>query len=231
MTYDFAGRKVLGFNIDSLVLNKRPLFEKKINEKGICSSVQLVNNTFYYTSDLTSENRIFSLDTLNNKTKGYGSLLLNYNNIEDYNFGQACRAYLSHHNNKFITAYRLAPFFEIYNSESNKWTSILTVDDFPPAFKESEVEGYKAFVMTKNTKLGFIDISLSNDFIYLLYSGHKMDDNNNQASTVLVFDYEGNPKEMYELDSYITSFEVFNDSIIYALGIDIKAELLQFKID
>jgi hypothetical protein len=232
LAYDIAGKKIIGWRIDSLMKGNKPLFEKKINEKGICSSVQIVNDEIYYTSDLKSTNRIFKLDSSTGKEEGFGSLLNNYKNTSDINFSQACKALMSYNNDRFVIAYRLAPFFEIYNPKENSWKSIRTIDDFSPIYREVETDGFTQLATTKETRLGIIDISLTDKYIYLLYSGEKMHDYKmDVAKKVLVLDYEGNPITIFELDKNLSSFAVYNDSIIYGIHNDIKAELIKFNIN
>ena len=234
LIYDVAGKKILGFNIDSLLLKeeRKAIFEKKINEKDICSSVQMVKGNVYYTQDLKANYRLYKLDTLSNKEHGYGKLINNFNNIKDFNFGQACRAVTNNNKGIFVTAYQLAPFFEIYNSQTNSWKSILSIDEFSPIYREMESEGNMLFGVTKDTKLGFIDISMSEKYIYLLYSGEIMlDRKSDEANKVLVFDYEGNPVAIYKLNNYISAFKVHEDSIIYGLKNNIKVELVKFYIN
>jgi hypothetical protein len=234
LAYDVAGKKILGLHIDSLLNGRKPIFEKKINEKGFCSSIQIVNDDIYYTSDLNSTNRLFKINSLTGKEEAFGTLLKNYKNISDINFGQACRAIMSYNNdnNKFVVAYKLAPFFEIYNLKNNEQKSILTIDNFSPIYREVDSEGYTRFATTKETRLGIINISLSKNYIYLLYSGEKMHDHiMDVGNKIMVFDYGGNPVTFYQLDKNLSSFAVYNDSIIYGIHNDIKAELIKFNIN
>lgn len=232
LVYDAAGKKILGFNIDSLMKGRKPFFEKKVNEKGICSAIQFIDDNLYYTDEIESEKRLLKLNMVNNKISGYGSLLNNHQNIEGYNWGQVCRGTMDYKKNTFAITYLLAPFFEIYNKDDNTWTSIMAIDNFPPIFIEEKMGKYKKFVTTKNTKLGFLDVSMSDNYIYFLYSGQKMEHNNkaDEGSIVLVFDYKGNPKKYYNLNEPISELQILNDTIIYGLKNDIRVELLKFKL-
>ncbi len=231
IAYDVAGKKILGYTIGALTNRKPPFLEKKINEEGICSAVEVIDNNIYYTNDLVTTNRIYKLDTLQNQIKGYGSLLYNSKNVSDFNFGQACRSIMAYNNNKFVIGYLLAPHFEIYDPQKNEWKSILALDNFPPIFEEIVLGENKRFSTTEETKLGFVDISLTDKYIYLLYSGEKMSDHkNDEGNIILVFDYDGNPITQYKLDNYITIFEVLDDRIVYAIQKDIRSELIKYNL-
>jgi hypothetical protein len=233
LVYDAGSRKILGFHIDSLLRNKKLLFEKKFNQKDLLTSMKIIGENTYYTSYLNSSNRFFKKNLKSDKEQGYGTLLKNYRNASDVNFAQACIGNLDFENGKIITSYRFAPFFEIYNVELKKWKSILTIDNFSPMFKEIESEGEAVFSFSKKTKLGIVDIELSNQFIYLLYSGQNMFNSKHKMEVgkkILVFDYNGNPITIYDLDKELCSFEVYKDSIIYGIHNDLKAELVKFNI-
>jgi hypothetical protein len=227
ITYDVGGKKILGFDIDSLINNSSSKFEKKINEKGICSSVALVENDIFYTSELESKSRLTKLDTLNGNISTYGSLLYNSRQVADHNLGQACRSNMSSLKDKIVISYILAPYLEIYDIKNDTWKHILTMDNFAPIFTEELVGDYKKFKTKKETRLGFLDISMTDKYIYMLYSGEVMHDHKNDVgNTILVFDYQGNPQTQYKLDKFITTFQVYNDNLIYAINKDVRAELL-----
>lgn len=229
--YDVAGKKILGYEIDSITNGGSPFIEKKINEKGICSMVTMVDSTIYFTSDLTATNRIFKENTLNGTIEGYGELLNNYKKVADHNFGQACRGVMAVNKGKIVISYLYAPYFEIFNLADKKFKSILTIEKFPPIFNEIQLGDYKKFSTTLDTRLGFLDVSMTDKFIYLLYSGEKMvDHKNDEGKFILVFDYEGNPITQYKLDEFVTVFKVYNDKTIYAIKKDIKAELIKYDL-
>ena len=230
LIYDVVKRSIIGFHLDSLN-NDNCLFESKFQEKEVCASVHLIKNDIYHTNYLNSNFRIFKSDTINKEEKGFGSLLNNYKNSPDINFAQACRAYLAYGNSKFISAYHFAPFFEIFNEGNNKWKSIMAIDTNPLIYNDVMVGGNSNFEITEETKIGFIDICTTNNYIYLLYSGENFKNNQiDSANKVLVFDFEGNPKMLYTLDRNISSFEVYNDQFIYGLNLNVEAELLKFHI-
>ncbi len=229
--YDQIAKKLLGYDLQSLLLEK-PIFEKKMKESEHCSSISMVDNNVYYTDFLNPAKRIYKFDTITNNIEGYGTLLNNYKNILDRNFAQACDALIASENNNFVTAYRLAPFFEIFNQKNNQWKSILAIDKYGPIYKEITHENNKIFArVNKKTKIGFIDVYTNKNFIYLLYSGNITEPSYyDKGNKIFVFDYDGNPINYYQLDSDISFFEVIDDNTILGLKMDFTAEILKFEL-
>lgn len=232
LIYDQISRKTLGYTITSLLDNK-PFFELKMNQNENCSSVNLIDNNLYYLDFLNPSSRIYKFDTITNKTIGYGSLLKNYRNASDIVFAQACDAKMSYKNKNFIIAYRFAPFFEIFNTNTNKWKSILTIDNYAPIYEEVSRNSKKIFSLKNGeTKLGFLSIDTSSKYIYLLYSGEQKEIGKPyMGNKILVFDYDGNPINYYELDKPISTFKVIEDEIVIGVHIDVDFDFIKFKLN
>ena len=67
------------------------------------------------------------------------------------------------------------------------------------------------FFFSDNNVIGYIDIGVTDKYVYTLYTNKKICDNNTyndlSSTTVLVFDWNGNPVKQYELSKeayYIT---------------------------
>jgi hypothetical protein len=231
--YDRQGKKILGYTLQSLLRDK-PMFEKKINETGMCVSMCMMDNNVYYTDFLDPTYRVFKFDTIDNTTKGYGSLLNNSTGVTDMTFAQACNAEIAYRKNTAIVAYKYAPFFEIINTNTQESSSVLTLDKFPPIYKEVINNGHKIFsVLNNKTKMGFITLDTNDQYIYLLYSGKEFSSKTfyQSGNKILVFDYNGNPVDYYELDTPIFAFKVLNDKTILALTSDVTVDILKFNLD
>jgi hypothetical protein len=91
---------------------------------------------------------------------------------------------------------------------------------------------------TNDSRYGYIDVTISNNKIYALYSGgivHARDENGIQTSykskTVHVYDMEGKELETLLLDKFVTALAVkADDTELYALS-DAEKDLLLYKLN
>lgn len=56
---------------------------------------------------------------------------------------------------------------------------------------------------TESTQTGYINLSATTQYIYALYSDQKLHENGRKSTTVLVFDWNGNPIKKYALDTEV----------------------------
>ncbi|EZH73678.1 hypothetical protein ATO12_17225 [Aquimarina atlantica] len=230
--YDLELKKILGYSLESL-LEDKPMFDRKINESGYCISITMIENNIYYTDFYGNNNSFYKLDTISGSIETFGSLIHNAKGVANKTFSQACAAHIIHGNNNIITAYKYAPFFEIYNLDTNKITSILTIDKFPPIYDELSNNGHKIFsLINGETRNAFIALDTSENYIYMLFSGNVISTENfyKKGNRILVFDYDGKPISLYNLDTPIYNFKVVNDESIIGLSSDITVDVVKFNL-
>lgn len=234
--HDRSRKQIVGYTIESLLEEDKPIFVQKIEKPEACFSINMIDNNIYYIDYYGFENRIHKYDTVTKKTKGYGSLLFKDNALKDETFAEACLARTAHNKDKIVTAYALAPFFEIFDMQTKQWKSILTIDKFPPIYQEISVSNdFKTFsYVPDKTKEAFLAVDMSDTYIYLLYSGEIQNIDQNgwvNGSKLLVFDYDGNPIDYYELDTPIFTFKVVDDHSIIGLSSDVMIDLIKFNLN
>lgn len=104
---------------------------------------------------------------------------------------------------------------KIENEEFNYWDN----DNI-----EIVSEGKKKIKFSKDARNGFITAAVSNDFIYVLYSGKKLNRSSIKELTkaylsrfVYVFDWQGKPVKKYKLDQEVRSIAIDEkNKILYA---------------
>ena len=99
-------------------------------------------------------------------------------------------------------------FFEIKNNKINLIKSLRFNN---PEYTPTQDGDYSRVLFSDNNVIGYIDIGVTDKYVYTLYTNKKICDNNTyndlSSTTVLVFDWNGNPVKQYELSKeayYIT---------------------------
>jgi hypothetical protein len=85
--------------------------------------------------------------------------------------------------------------------------------------------------MESDNKYGCLSTSVSDNFIYILFSGKTMKENALYSNTVLVYDWEGNPIKVLELDQQLNLISVSqNDEYLVGSVDDGQANLYKYKL-
>jgi TolB-like 6-blade propeller-like len=131
----------------------------------------------------------------------------------------------------FVSTSRYCANFDIVDFEKGKFTNIKENRFWPPIFTGTDGQVIGATMNPDNVN-GFIDLAVTEKYIYLLFSGKKDSDKNwVQSSTVMVFDWSGQPFVKYDLGIEVEVITVDkNDKMLYAYHDDSKAHLLKFSI-
>lgn len=88
--------------------------------------------------------------------------------------------------------------------------------------------------ISRDSKIAFINTCVSKNYIYLLYSGKKMNSDIFSAfkgNTVYVIDWDGNPVKRYDLDIEVTCITVSDDDLtMYAIAELDATSLVKFNL-
>lgn len=85
----------------------------------------------------------------------------------------------------------------------------------------------------KLLKRGFVDVKMTQNYIFCVYSGKKWNSPNMdvQAETMLIFDHKGKLLKNYHLDKCIGKIAISDDEkTIYAVSLEPKISIVRFKI-
>ena len=233
LIYDATLRKSVSFSIDSLLKGKYNYQETVIEESAFfgLGSVHLSNNTFFYTMETSGRNRVYTKTGIE-KVKGYGTLLKLEKDYGGAIAAQLSTSIMKKKGENMVFAYQHVPLIEFFNIKKNKWTSILGPEVFDPIYSADLMEdGVYAFTITRKTLAGYSSVCITEKNVYALFSGEVIVDGfYNCGNKVYVFDLDGNIQKKYLLDEKVTSISVKNDSIMYAMKVEIKPELLSYKL-
>jgi hypothetical protein len=232
---DITQKKVLAFDLGNLLENKSKAFlEKNINQNGMSTSVTLYQDDLFYIDAINGAKRLYKQSIEEDKgIEGYGKLIdiEGENNDRELVKAQLSDAFMKANNGHFIFAYKYYPLIELFDLKTNKWISITSPYEFTPDYSVVEEGESSFFAVNKDTKNTFIDLAVTDKYIYALYSGEILLDNYySKGKEVFVYDYDGNLIKKYYLDQELVSFDISGDSFIYGLNVDILPELFKFDL-
>jgi len=118
--------------------------------------------------------------------------------------------FLKHPNqNKFVSTSRNAFSLDIIEvSEENVITLIKRIHHWGPTFTGSSGNVISA-AMKKGNRFGCLDAAISNDHIYILFSGKSnLQEGSQDSHIVFVYDWNGNPVKSLNLDQQISKIAV-----------------------
>jgi hypothetical protein len=132
---------------------------------------------------------------------------------------------------KFVSTSRTTFNFDIVKIGQNGSLELEIENRFwAPSFSGSSGSFIQA-TMDSNNKYGCLSTSVSDDFIYILFSGKTMKENAMYSKTVLVYDWEGNPIKVLELDQELNLISVSqNDDYLVGYADDGQANLYRYKL-
>lgn len=134
---------------------------------------------------------------------------------------------------KIVAVAQDAIHFQILNVNRYDLDPAKTLSLTYPKFRASEGNIISANMLKENV-YGFLDVSVTNESVYLLYSGNSVEFNANAGSaaqTILVYSWEGEPKYKINLDRDVNCIAVDEDkSILYAIEFNKHPYLVSFSL-
>lgn len=125
---------------------------------------------------------------------------------------------------KFVLTIFNSPNAEIVSFNNGKLSKLVDLYYGAPSFVPESGNGVISVNFKAENAWGFIDVSVSDKFIYLLYSGRTRKEYRSSfwaSNTVLVYDWDGNPIAKYALDRDVKAIAVDEaDGRIYAATFD-----------
>lgn len=157
------------------------------------------------------------------KTKGkYPYEEDKFSNIDKITLGMAYQGEIALHpkQDKLAYAAYMAPIFEIVDlSKEGKIEKIHSTYFWAPEFTSAEGGNSYSATPSMDNKFGFQSLAVSQNAIYLLYSGRSFSNSNDvySGNKILCYDWKGNWKRTLEIPMKVKSVAVDNtDDYLYA---------------
>ena len=123
---------------------------------------------------------------------------------------------------------------EIYSVNGERLALVEGPDLFDPIFEVGTMEGQPVHSTTNETRIGYIDLAITDKRIYALYSGRLRGQQGGWANLVRVFDWNGNYITSYDLQAAAVGIAVVSrDSepdILYAVQMRPKLEISRYML-
>ncbi len=214
-------KKFLGFNVNELLTTGKSFIRGEIDKEDIpyFFDYNEDKNSLLYAGHLTDEFRLHEKDLDSGTINGYGEILKDPTGKSDAikarNFLSV--ANVSSNRSYFAFAYIFVPMVEVFDYQKKETKTVLLPDNKEPTYYVRQEDGVLSVGAGRGATFEFDDITMSDKYIYALYTRRKISDGHPGKSRIYVFDYELNPLKIYNLDHYIQFFDVDNDEVIYGL--------------
>ena len=130
---------------------------------------------------------------------------------------------------RLVAAYYNADRLDIY--DSGVLTHIVNGPEFfEPVYIADETPGGQRLALQPDNRSGYIDVDVTEEFIYALYSGKKRDETN-RGTYFLVFDWTGRPMGRLNVSGSPSSMAVSADnSELYVIFKSPVPQIIRFEI-
>ena len=237
LVFDAAQRKVLNFDIDTLLTKGKPVFEKKIKEQRFITTPLMVGDEIYYLFNDFGKKRLYSINIKTGEENSYGDLLTKKtSSTTDLVQVQANQAYMNYSNQKIYIAYKFTPFIEVFDCKLKIWEAMKGPESFNPIYAEQNMNKVPRLAhIPGKTLYAYLDIATTENFIYLLYQGENVSAETKEkllynAHNIYVFDKQGAFVKHYKLDKGIRFLTVYKDTVIYGINYEFVPELVEYKL-
>lgn len=220
--YDITLKKILTINKSKIL--EDPLFPE-FNEysfKDDFQGMDFMDSLIYLTvGEEKTTYKIVKKDlTLHTKIAEFGQFenITPEKNVTAVKDAYTCYIYGKPSGDKFVLPYRYTDVIEIYDIKKNTHIAIQGPLCFDVDYEEGKRNGYFFMQKTKETRKAFVSGTVTDNFIYLVYSGHLYKDENwSYGKYVFVYDWDGNAIQKILLDRYVYTIAVSaDDKTIYS---------------
>jgi|GEM_PF-1353329 len=220
--YDITLKKILTINRSKILEDSlSPVFNEYYFKEEF-SGMDFIDSLNYLTvGDNISTYKIVQKDLITNtKITEFGQFenISSKKNISAFKDAYTCYIYTKPSGDKFVLPYRYTDIIEIYDVKKNTNIAIQGPLCFDVDYEEANRNGYFYMLKTKKTRKAFVSGTVTDKFIYLVYSGNLYkDDNWSYGKCIFVYDWEGHPVNKIILDRYVYTIAVSaDDKTIYS---------------
>ncbi len=223
--YDMNKEQIISMRMDSLHDNKVKRFIKTRYIPRFYYSVQSVNDTTFLANGNYDGTNDYKIAKFNLNTGKPGGYMVPYSADPskpfkpDEKMAYESFLFIRPLKDKAVNAARYADQIEIIDLNTQQVKTVRGPEGFEPELELMihPQDGRRLGIRTERTRFAFHTGKVTNQFIYLLYSGYTdRTEHRDYGSKIYVYDWNGKPVKMLSLKNDIKSFAVTaNDDKIY----------------
>jgi hypothetical protein len=235
--YDSFLSKILVYDLDSVLKNNETpafdfiLLKPASKSTGITTIIQMINDSLWIGTGVYL-NGVFSFFKHGIRGKEMVDLF-----IDDFPVSPFERAFrefpffkVSHDKSYVVRSAHIAGIIEVYSIDGDTLQNKFSHKYFK---QECKVIDYNTIISSDKTRNGYLDVAVSSDKVYGLYSG-KLDKEPNyfQSQYIHIYDFDGNLLEILILDTPVCAIDIDNTGdVIYAIAAEGDRRILSFNIN
>lgn len=216
----FSTLKTKSFTADAVVAYREVAFSPNYYNIQFLDDSKIIANGNYQTPKKLQELNLYS-----------GKILADYGIVDDvpkdipfYAWKRYNEAFmeLKSTNDKIVLAHRLSDQIEIFDLTSHKSITVKGPENYKAEFLSFQSnDGKDLITRNEKSRYAFTQVMSTDKFIYVLYSGNNMSDQNiDYAKSIFVYDWNGKPIKRLNLGRYVTGFTVSgDDKSVYAYDV------------
>ncbi len=237
-TYDLNSRAVIQFEVNGHI----NMQEKRIVSKNVMSfDYKKIDQNSYLGFGPYKEGMFVISDSLGRVKESFFEYPYkdkDEKSIKNYLRSMAYQGIVNFNpaGNKFVYTPTWADIIHLYKISNDSIEVITKIENTYPIYKVEESNGGFAAPLRRSNIANYISSAVTNNYIYLLYSGSKLEDyiktkKEFQGNTVYVYDWTGEKINTLTLDIPCKSICVsLNDKTLWAIAENPEPELVQFEI-
>ena len=218
--YDPNLRKYIKYNLDSTIVSGNEcIHHRQFDFSNVSKDGALIPSVLYEYHDsfitvglweTNSWYRIMSIDGIFNDgvERIQFKELESYSALEQSSFHIPSVLTVNHSVNKVVSALCMAPALSVSNIQKGKLIETSRKVYSPPIIEPVRKENMPMLKYDASNKRAFCGIHSTDNYIYALYSGKRLDSSepSYQCNYLLIYDWKLNPISMYIMDQSINSF-------------------------
>lgn len=223
--YDMSKKRIGNAPVDSFLLTTPDITWYKLNHSYYRTAV-LNDSIMLGTNDFDSKSKINFTNLVTGLIEGRGSYSHLDGNVSLAALIDASSCYVDVNptTKDILLSYRYTDVIEIYDSKGELKCALQGPECFDVEFNSKE----NGMGKTVDTRKAFVNSYVTDNYIYLLYSGCKRTEKNWANGTeIFIFSWDGKPQKKYMLPQPIYTFAVDESKqIIYSYSMQTE-ELLK----
>jgi hypothetical protein len=210
---DITKKKIFIAPVDSLQQDKEFKFSEMDFESNYYQMCIDDDLNMLGVGDVNSKHKIsrISTDTIEN----FGTFFKFDKDVPFSAFKDAYLSYIYKHptKNKVVLPYRYTDLIEIFDLDMNKSIAISGPEQFDVEWQVMTFDSGSVMRKTPNTRKAFLSASVTNQYIYALFSGHsRVEEHWSDGKYIYVYDWNGTPIKKIVLDRYVSTLAISSDN-------------------